>query len=118
MKTEYLEIEAFKTKDGSLIRELMHPDKHDCQRQSLAHASIPPGCQTMLHKHHLSEELYHITGGTGEMTLAESLVIVKPGDTICIPPGTPHCIRNTGKQQLQLLCCCSPAYSDEDSELL
>lgn len=101
-----------------MIRELMHPDQHGNLRQSLAQASVPPGCQTLLHKHRQSEELYHITNGAGMMTLGETHFPVKPGDTICIPPDTPHCIENTGNEQLQLLCCCSPAYSNEDTELI
>jgi len=43
---------------------------------------------------------------------------VGPGDTICIPPGTPHCIENTGIEALHLLCCCAPAYAHDDTELL
>lgn len=33
-------------------------------------------------------------------------------------PGTPHCIEAHGEQQLRVLCCCSPAASHEDIELL
>jgi mannose-6-phosphate isomerase-like protein (cupin superfamily) len=40
------------------------------------------------------------------------------GDTVYIPPGTPHKIRNTGDIPLKILCCSSPAYSHEDTELL
>jgi mannose-6-phosphate isomerase-like protein (cupin superfamily) len=43
---------------------------------------------------------------------------VNSGDTVCIAPGTAHCIRNTGEEDLVILCCCSPAYSHEDTELL
>jgi mannose-6-phosphate isomerase-like protein (cupin superfamily) len=43
---------------------------------------------------------------------------VHPGDTICIPPGTPHCVENTGAEALVILCACSPPYAHEDTELL
>jgi mannose-6-phosphate isomerase-like protein (cupin superfamily) len=43
---------------------------------------------------------------------------VRTGDTVCIPPGTPHRIRNTGAGPLRILCCCSPAYSHDDTELV
>jgi mannose-6-phosphate isomerase-like protein (cupin superfamily) len=52
------------------------------------------------------------------MTLGERVFEVHAGDTVCIPPGTPHRIRNTGAGSLRILCCCSPAYSHEDTELL
>lgn len=52
------------------------------------------------------------------MRLGEEEFEVKTGDTVCIAPGIAHCIHNTGKGDLVILCCCSPAYSHEDTELL
>ena len=106
------------TKDGSQISELMHPSLHASQNQSLAEAMVPAGTTTHLHRHYNSEELYHITAGGGIMRLDEEEFEVKTGDTICIAPGTAHCIRNTGTEDLVILCCCSPAYSHKDTELL
>ena len=118
MKTRYAAVPAFITKDGSEIRELMHPSTHGNHAQSLAEAAVAPGAITRLHQHHQSEELYHITAGRGRMTLGEESFDVGPGDTICIPPGTPHCIENIGSETLRLLCCCAPAYAHGDTELL
>jgi mannose-6-phosphate isomerase-like protein (cupin superfamily) len=118
MKTRYVAVPAFVAKDGSEIRELMHPSSHDSRAQSLAEAIVAPGATTRLHRHHQSEELYHITAGHGIMTLAGERFEVGRGDTVCIPPGTPHCIANTGTEPLHVLCCCAPAYAHEDTELL
>lgn len=118
MKTRYAAIPAFITKDGSVIRELMHPSTHGYHAQSLAEAIVAPGATTHLHRHHQSEELYHITAGRGHMTLGEENFDVGPGDTLCVPPGTPHCIANTGTEPLHILCCCAPAYAHDDTELL
>lgn len=117
-KTTYNEVEAFITKDQSIIRELMHPDRHSVAKQSLAEARVPVGTQTLLHKHIETEELYFITAGQGEMTLGDELFTVQTGDTVCIAPGTPHRIRNTGAEELVILCCSAPAYSHQDTELL
>ncbi|NNG14720.1 MAG: cupin domain-containing protein [Gammaproteobacteria bacterium] len=116
--TTHSKIPAYITKDGSQISELMHPSQHACQQQSLAEAVVPAGTTTHLHRHHESEELYHITAGSGMMRLGEEEFEVKTGDTVCIAPGTAHCIRNTSDGELVILCCCSPAYSHEDTELL
>jgi mannose-6-phosphate isomerase-like protein (cupin superfamily) len=118
MHTRYDDIPAFRTKDGSQIRELMHPDKHGNTAQSLAEARVDPGQRTALHRHRRSEELYHVTAGSGLMTLGEQRFPVTTGDTVCIPPGTPHCIENTGEDSLVILCCCSPAYAHDDTQLL
>jgi mannose-6-phosphate isomerase-like protein (cupin superfamily) len=118
MKTEYARITAFVTKDGSEIRELMHPSVHAVRNQSLAEAIVHPGQTTLLHRHRMTEELYHITAGRGRMTLGDSTLEVGPGDTVCIPPGTPHCVANASNEPLHILCACTPPYAHEDTELL
>lgn len=116
--TQYQKIKAFIAKDGSKIRELIHPDTHGNRNQSLAEAMVQPGATTALHKHIKSEEIYHIIHGEGQLTLGEKTFPVASGDTVAILPGTSHCIENTGTQELHLLCCCAPAYSDDDTELV
>ena len=116
--SEYKKIQAYETKDGSQVRELMHPEVHGNKMQSLAEATIPVGHRTLLHKHHKSEEIYHIVSGMGVMTLGDERIEVRVGDTIGIPPGKAHQIQNTGKSALRLLCCCSPPYAHDDTELL
>jgi mannose-6-phosphate isomerase-like protein (cupin superfamily) len=118
MSSRYPDATPYVTTDGSEIRELMHPSVHGNRAQSLAEATVPPGAGTLLHRHRLTEELYHITQGTGSMTLGDRVFDVGVGDTVCIPPGLPHRIRNTGPVPLRILCCCSPAYSHDDTELL
>lgn len=116
--SKYADAEPFVTKDGSLVRELMHPGRHDSRAQSLAEAVVPVGAGTTLHRHRTSEEVYHITRGEGTMTLGAEAFRVGAGDSICIPPGTPHRICNTGDKPLTILCACAPAYSHEDTDLL
>ena len=118
MHTTYDSVPPYVTKDGSEIRELMHPSVHGNRNQSLAEATVLPGARTALHRHQLTEEIYHITGGAGMMTLGGKRLSVAVGDTICIAPGTPHRIENTGKAPLKILCGCSPAYSHADTELI
>jgi mannose-6-phosphate isomerase-like protein (cupin superfamily) len=116
--TRYDDAPPFTTKDGSEIRELMHPKRHGNQAQSLAEATVYSGQKTQLHCHRKTEELYHVTAGQGTMILGEQSFAISVGDTILIPPGTPHALHNTWPVPLRVLCCCSPAYSDEDTEIL
>ena len=116
--THYRDAEAFITKDGSTIRELMHPDRHAVCAQSVAEAIVAAGATTELHLHRNSEEIYHITQGMGRMRLGTAMLNVSAGDTIVIEPGTPHCITNSGNDELKILCACSPAYSHDDTDLL
>lgn len=116
--TRHAEIPAYVTRDGSLIRELMHPLHHGVRAQSLAEAEVAPGARTALHRHPKSEELYHVTAGRGRMTLGDESFPIAAGDTVCILPGTPHCVENDGDLPLRILCACAPAYAHEDTELL
>ena len=118
MKTIYQDITPYVTKDGSEIRELMHPAVHGNAKQSLAEASVLPGCRTHLHRHLTTEEIYYIVQGEGVMVLGDDCLRVNAGDTIPILPGTAHCIENTGTGALRILCACSPAYDHADTELL
>ncbi len=112
------DVAPYVTRDGSEIRELMHPQVHGNCRQSLAEATVSPGCSTRMHKHHASEELYHVLSGSGRMTLGDQIFSVTSGDTLCIAPGTAHRVENTENQDLVILCCCTPPYSHADTELL
>ena len=111
-------VDAYVTKDRSVIRELMHPSVQGNRLQSLAEATVPPGAVTLLHRHAITEEIYHFTAGEGRMTLGGEQFDVRAGDTVCIPPGLAHRLENTGRADMVLLCACSPAYSHEDTELL
>lgn len=118
IKSSYDNAKPYITKDGSEIRELMRPSVHGNSNQSLAEAIVLPGASTETHRHHVSEELYYITQGVGTMTLGKDVLEVRTGDVVCIPPGSTHNVRNTGKEELKILCCCSPPYSHEDTELI
>lgn len=118
MRQAYKDVTPYITKDGSEIRELMHPSVQGNKQQSLAEATVLVGGKTLLHKHTVTEELYHITRGRGLMTLGDKSFEVIINDTVCILPGTAHCIENLGEEPLVLLCCCSPAYAHDDTALI
>ena len=118
VKTSYLESVPYITRDGSEIRELMHPGVHGNTQQSLAEAIIQPGEKTQRHRHQLTAELYHVTRGEGMMQLGEHRFAIGVGDTVCIAPGEAHCVEASGVVPLHILCCCSPAYSHADTQLL
>lgn len=119
IKTSLQGVASYRTRDGSEIQELIHPDMAPCTaRQSLARASVAPGQKTLRHRHLLTEEIYHILSGNGLMECGEETFSVHPGDSIVIPPGTSHSMANHGAEVLHFLCCCAPAYRHDDTELL
>ena len=109
--------EAFVTLDGSTIRELAGRVSIPTDNQSLAEATVPVGGATAEHYHVVSEELYFFTGGAGRLRVGDEQRDVRAGDCVVIPPGSVHKLTNTGDEPLTLLCCCAPAYSDDDTVL-
>ncbi|HEY8408402.1 MAG TPA: cupin domain-containing protein [Gaiellaceae bacterium] len=102
--------EPFATKDGSTIREL-----HHTEAQSLAEATLEPDQATERHYHRLSEEIYFVVKGSGDMEVDGEHRRIAVGDAVLIPPGAWHTLHNNGTSELLILCCCSPAYSHEDT---
>ena len=107
-------VPAFTTKDGSEIRELLAYRNSVVRKQSLAEARLPVGASTQEHYHAVTEELYYIVEGAGQIRIGEETCQVGPGDAIAIPPGQKHKIWNTGTQTLRFLCCCAPAYEHSE----
>jgi mannose-6-phosphate isomerase-like protein (cupin superfamily) len=99
----------FVTKDGSTIREYLHT-----ARQSLAEATLAPRQATRRHDHARSEEIYVLVDGGGTMEIDGERASVAAGDAILIPAGAWHELM-AGEAGARLLCCCAPAYSDDDT---
>jgi len=118
MKINRNQINSYITKDSSEIRELLHPEHSPVNNQSLAEAIVKPQQTTAAHFHKQTEEIYFILEGKGEMRLDDKQFIVEENDSILIPPGQVHCIKNIGDGELRFLCCCSPAYDHTDTFLI
>jgi mannose-6-phosphate isomerase-like protein (cupin superfamily) len=106
---------AFTTADGSAIRELAGPAWSPVRHQSLAEATLESGGETAEHYHPRAEEIYYFVAGHGRLRLGTDEDVIAVGDCVVIPPGTPHKLWNPGPDPLVLLCCCAPAYSDDDT---
>jgi mannose-6-phosphate isomerase-like protein (cupin superfamily) len=112
------ECEEFAAADGSILRELLHPDKADTAiRYSLAHAHVPPGETTKPHRL-ATAEVYYIIAGAGRMSIDAESAPVGPGCAVYIPPGATQCIQNFGEEDLVFLCIVDPAWRAQDEEVL
>ena len=108
------ECEEFIAGDGTLLRELLHPDKQlIALRYSLAHA-VFPGDQTSIPHSLTTAEVYFILTGQGEMHIDEAVQMVEPGDAVYIPPNARQFIRNCGSEPLVFICIVDPAWRRED----
>ncbi len=103
--------------DGSILRELLHPDKTALKiRYSLAHAKVPAGQRTKPHKLK-SCEVYYIIAGQGLMHADQESFEVGPGCAVCIRPHTLQFIENTGNSDLCFLCIVDPPWQEGDEHV-
>ena len=112
------QVPSFTTVDSSEIRELLAHRNSCIENQSLAEARLPVGGQTLAHYHPKCEEIYYLLDGTARMQVEDDVREVGPGDAIAIPSGARHQITNTGHEVLKFLCCCAPAYEDDDTVMV
>jgi mannose-6-phosphate isomerase-like protein (cupin superfamily) len=94
---------------GAAVEDGVHPD------HSLARIVIPPGKSSSAHYHKLSEETYYILKGEGAMRVNGEQFTLYPGQACYLEPGDVHRIENQGKEDLEFLAACTPAWVPEDS---
>jgi mannose-6-phosphate isomerase-like protein (cupin superfamily) len=112
------ECEEFAGGDRTLLRELLHPDKHPVDvRYSLAHAVVKAGRASVPHRLKTSE-VYYILSGRGMMNIDGGEREVRAGQALYIPPNAVQFIKNTGEEDLNFLCIVDPAWRREDEEIL
>ncbi len=102
-------------KDGSLVEELIRPEREGSANLSLARAVIKPGQQTLRHYHATAEEVYYVLSGEGVIAVGGYRRRVGPGDAILIRPGAEHSALCLSEEPLVILCACSPPYQDADT---
>jgi mannose-6-phosphate isomerase-like protein (cupin superfamily) len=63
---------------------------------------LHPGAAIGLHPHD-KDEIYYVLGGTGELTLDGRKYQVGPGTAILTRIGSTHALRQTGKEDLEII---------------
>ncbi|NJN29114.1 MAG: cupin domain-containing protein [Synechococcales cyanobacterium RM1_1_8] len=109
--------EEFVAGDGTILRELLHPDKHPVAlRYSFAQAIVPPGKTSIPHALATSE-IYYILSGRGQMTIGDETQPLEPGDLVYIPPQARQFAHNPGPDPLVFICIVDPAWREADEQV-
>lgn len=115
MKPETAPPTPYVTKDGSMIRELVHPSMHPGLGVSLAEAVVEGGQSTEKHFHISFDEIYYCLEGAGVLHINDVPNPFAPGSYYLLPKGSTHYLTATTK--LRLLCVCCPGYTHDDTML-
>jgi quercetin dioxygenase-like cupin family protein len=73
----------------------------------------PNGAVAAAHVHPAQDELFEVLGGEVEFRLGKQTLVVKPGDRVLVPAGTPHRFRNVGAETAHFVCEITPALEFE-----
>jgi mannose-6-phosphate isomerase-like protein (cupin superfamily) len=107
--------EPFRTLDGSMIREWVHPRQGGVEAQSIAEATVAAGARTERHHHRRTEEVYLGLAGVGSVDVDGVSHRLEPGVAVVIGRGAPHHVVAGDGADLVFLCVCAPAYADDDT---
>lgn len=111
-------IEPFRAADGTLLREILHPDRSAAEvGYSLAHALLRPGEASLEHTL-TTVEVYYFLSGSGRMHVGDEAATVEPGVTVVVPANAVQWLENTGSSDVTFLCIVYPAWQSEDERVL
>ena len=105
--------EPYVTKDGSRIRELLHPAFLPGLGMSLAEAVVEAGQSTERHYHTAFDEIYYCLEGEGVLYINDAAHPFSPGSYYLLPKGATHYLAAAAK--LRLLCVCCPGYTHDET---
>lgn len=79
----------------------------------LLEISLAPAIGVPRHTHTREDETYFVLAGELEVTVADQVYLLRPGDTLIAPRGIPHQVRNTGTVENHYLLIFSPSGIEE-----
>ncbi len=82
------------------FRVLIGPDL-GCEAATQFVGDIPPG-RAPVHEHTYDEVVF-VLAGSGVVHLADGDRPIRPGTCVYLPPGSPHCLENTGSDVMRVL---------------
>ena len=64
---------------------------------------FPPGSRSNSHSHDVTQEVWYVVSGEGEIVVGDETARLKPDMVVVAPPGLPHHLTNTGDEDLKVL---------------
>jgi mannose-6-phosphate isomerase-like protein (cupin superfamily) len=84
---------------------------------SVISEKMPPGTSEKVHFHKNAQQLFYILSGVATIQLEEKTIELRPDESIHIPKGAKHCIKNNGKDDLSFLLISEPRAQNDRVDL-
>jgi mannose-6-phosphate isomerase-like protein (cupin superfamily) len=104
----------FSAKDGAVVYELDSNQERTENGVAFAHGTLSPKRQALKHFHKISDEVYYVISGRGNVSLGNSVYPVSKGSVVFVPSSTVHGLENTDDEDLEVLCLSTPPYQNDD----
>jgi quercetin dioxygenase-like cupin family protein len=100
---------------GRQLRWLMTEENTGARHCSMCMIQVAPG-ETVrpAHSHPNGEEIIYIVHGTGKVMIEGVVEPVKAGSAVLFPQGQVHMLRNTGTEEMKVVCFFAPATNLEN----
>jgi mannose-6-phosphate isomerase-like protein (cupin superfamily) len=78
---------------------------------------MPTGTSEKLHYHKNAQQLFYILTGTAIIELEQEIIELKANESLHIPKGFRHCIRNNGNEDLSFLLISEPRAQTDRTDI-
>jgi mannose-6-phosphate isomerase-like protein (cupin superfamily) len=89
------------TNGGNTARPILNGVTHAGGHLEVHETVLAPGAMPHPAHHHVHEELFLLSKGTIEITIAGKITIIGPGSAAFVHSGEEHGVRNTGQEPAQ-----------------
>lgn len=95
---------------GRSMRWFFSPKQQNAQNLSVCTIRVPVG-ETVrpAHSHPNGEEVIYIIKGRGRVMVDREIDAVEQGTAVLFPPGSIHMLKNTGTEDMKVICFFSPS---------
>jgi len=94
---------------GRNIKFVVTPNNSEIEEMVMCLTEIPQGSGLPVHVHDTAAEVMYVISGAGEAIIADEAFSVGKGSAICVSRNVKHTVRNTGEDNLNMVCVFSPA---------
>ena len=85
---------------------------------SVIREKMPAGTMEKLHYHSSAQQLFYILAGEATFKLNDSEIVVCPGESLFVPPGAVHNIRNSSPGDLEFLVISQPPAQGDRQDIV
>lgn len=88
---------------GSFSNLLLTKSSISKNKTMMGYSVFKPGTDTKQKVHLSAEELGYVIAGTGKITVGDKVYPFKQNDSLYVPRGVPHGVRNDGKEDVVMV---------------